>query len=472
MKELGINVEPLEYGAIVRFPLELSDSQVRRITAEFESLKWRTEPSPGGVTLRKDYEKIELGRTAAIVIAADPQVEGIRRSIEDIYRQTLDRALVFHLAGVESANSSVFNLMKRKFRSAVTDAYYASFNSLRAGIALLFSEQEAEKLEHPGLKNPDADPKDCQWNMKKRARWLVAVDKVLRAAEATRKEGEAGEHALKEIDHVVSWAKPIFDFEIRGDHGDDYDKVAKSTDEKARLLERCLSEHCFWLRIRADYRADFEVTTKTPMIAQAFYVAFAFCNLVSSIIKKEIAFESVIPDYDGMFSPSRIRGHVVDLKFGRPDLARKILLSDQVIWGADPDKPQEVFHARISTASISPYLRRIVARRRRARGDAAEAPGVSPAPAWAIAEESPGIRLELDRDGRFSLRSESSTAESWTLPLVLQDLVSAVRASHPESFTVLQGHRDALEMRSIRIQSRLEDISDIVGPTRAIFTGP
>lgn len=472
MKELGIRVEPLEYGAIVRFPIELSDSQVRRITTEFESLKWRGEPSPGGVTLRKDNEKIELGRTAAIVIAAIPEVEGIQRSIEDIYRQTLDLALVFHLAGVESANSSVFNLMKRKFRSAVTDAYYASYNSLRAGVALLFSEQEAEKLEHPGLKNSGADLKDCQWNMKKRARWLAAVDKVLRAAEVVSKEGDSGEPALKEIDHIINWAKPIFDFEIKGDHRSDYDKVAKSTDEKARLLERCLSEHCFWLRIRADYRADFEATTKTPMIAQAFYVAFAFCNLVSSIIKKQITFEPVIPDSDVMFSLSRIRGHVIDLKFGRPELVRRILLSDQVLWSADPDEPEESFHARISTTSLSPYLRRLIARRRKVRGDTVETPGAPPAPAWALAEEPPGIRLQLDRDGRFSLRSESSTAESWTLPIVLQNLVSAVRASHPESFTVLQGHRDALEVRSIRIQSRLEDISDIISTTKVTSTGP
>src|SRR2546425_11448435 len=98
VKPLGIRSEVLGYGAILRFPLELSDSQSRKIIGEFESRNWKSERSGVSAALRKEGEKIELGPGAATVVASGPQLAEIQKLIEEIYRQTLDRALVFQLA--------------------------------------------------------------------------------------------------------------------------------------------------------------------------------------------------------------------------------------------------------------------------------------------------------------------------------------------------------------------------------------
>lgn len=469
MEALGIRFKKLEYGAVLNFPIDLSGSQIRRLTTKYQSDGWKIEEMASKIVLRLGEDKIELGRNQAVIVAEGERLSEIHKSLESIYRNTLDRALVFQLAAAESYNSALYNRLRRKFRSCVTDAYYACFNALRAGLALTKSEEEAERLEHPGLQTQAARPEDCEWNLSKRARWVKGVDEVLRAFKEAETESAGSAEARDALDALVVWAGNTFTYDLKGDDKAAYSRAVESSSREAVLVERFLSERLDWLRLRADYRVDFEATTSSHTISEALYGALVFVNVVTSLVKKELAFQMVIRENDEMLRASAVRGQIIDLAYSPGKVARSLLLSEKLVWTASEENPDHVLHAEWRPERTAP--------KSEARLNVAPAPGTSGTavtsltthgydlPGYAVesfaslvsAPDQAGVAtIELGEEGMFTLWAGREEFSGEVLAFALAELLEVVRQLQPLCFVFLQGNRRVLRERPLR-QRRIEE---------------
>lgn len=331
-KELGVKKKEISTGLLISLPIELTEGQLLKIKTFFNDKGWKTKnvrdylqvfDTSGNSLILRDKECIISGSNA----------EEIAKEFEEKYRETLDRSLVFLKVARENLSSSRYNFYHRRYRASVTDSYYAVYNGLRAFTAVYKTEKEAEGFPHPTLKTPEVEvPEKALWDERDREKWRHLIKEMLEELDKKKLNNNEKElyDKIKSILHKYNTSINV-----------------NNIDEIAQAFESIVTENIYWLRLRADYRVDFEAIVSTKSITNSIFISHVLVSIVEKILQeKEFKFSRIIdsPVVDYVFEPTKkilACGKIWCWDFDKTILITNLAQRKSDYYSINPDKPEQ-----------------------------------------------------------------------------------------------------------------------------------
>jgi hypothetical protein len=234
-------------------------------------------------------------------------------------------------------------------------------------------------------------------------------------------------------------------YPLRGFNSKEYETTAVQCRPETAPVERLLVEQLNWLRIRADYRVDFEASVRAQQISDALFAAAIFTGASSLIVRGEAPYGPTICHSGTDYDRSIVRGLILGPDFSRTRLTQALLNSEEVTWTLQDFVIDGAFRGFVHKERVLNHRPKLNERAKLAlnltgwgslepdiRTEFSEQPVSAP------------CELSISKSGEFHYRGPLGAPISQEA--MLSNFLACVRSQNAKAIVVLQGATDALKI--------------------------